>query len=54
MKDGDDIMAIGCSRGQIMSMEDVAFQPSAAINWTPTVTALGDGFKFLLDDGQTT
>ncbi len=54
MKDGDDIMAIGCSRGQIMSMEDVAFQPSAAINWTPTVTALGDGFKFLWDDGQTT
>lgn len=54
MKDGEDIMAIGCSRGQIMSMEDVAFQPAAAINWTPTVTALGDGFKFLWDDGQTT
>ena len=54
MKDGTDIMAIGCSRGQIMSMEDVAFQPAAAINWTPTVTALGDGFKFLWDDGQTT
>ena len=54
MKDGDDLMAIGCSRGQITSMENIAFQPAAAINWTPTITAEGDGFQLIMDDGQTT
>lgn len=52
MKDGDDMMMVGC-KGQIMSMEDVTFAPGAAINWTPTITALDNSLVFITDDGQT-
>lgn len=54
MKDGDDLMMIGCTRGQIMSMDAVTFAPADAIKWTPTITALGDGFQFVWDDGAHT
>ena len=52
MKDGDDAIAIGCEDGQIQSVASTTFAPNAAINWTPTITALGDGFKMIIDDGQ--
>lgn len=52
MKDGDDMIAIGCTDGQIMSMDDVNFQPESSIKWVPTITALGDGFQVIMDDGQ--
>lgn len=42
MKDGDDMMAIGCSYGQITAIDNVSFSPGSAINWTPTITAQGD------------
>ena len=49
MKDGDDMMMIGCSHGQVSAVENVSFAPGAAINWTPTITAMGDdGFKFIM------
>lgn len=54
MKDGDDMMAIGCTRGQVTKVENVAFKPGEAVTWTPTITALGDGFKLIIDDGQKT
>ena len=51
MKDGDDLMMIGCSNGQVTAVENVAFQPGAAINWTPTITATGDaGFKLIMKE----
>jgi len=50
MKDGDDLFAIGCSYGQVTAVEAVSFAPGAAINWTPTITAMGnDGFKFIME-----
>lgn len=51
MKDGDAMIAIGCTRGQVSAMDDVSFVPGAAINWTPTITALGEGFELILDEG---
>ena len=48
MKDGDDMMMIGCSNGQITAVDNVSFAPGAAINWTPTITAQGSGFKLIM------
>lgn len=52
MKDGDAMMMIGCSYGQVTAVNNVSFAPGSAINWTPTITAMGDdGFVFLMDEG---
>ena len=51
MKDGDTTVMIGCKDGQIQSVANTTFAPNAAINWTPTITALGDGFVMIVDDG---
>ena len=54
MKDGDDMMAIGCSYGQITAVDNVSFSPGAAINWTPTITGQGnDGWKLIMQEGST-
>ena len=50
MKDGDDMMAIGCSHGQVTAVDNVSFAPGSAINWTPTITAMGDdGFQLIME-----
>ena len=54
MKDDDDLIGLGCTNGQITAMDAVAFAPGSTINWTPTISALGDGWKLIMDDGQTT
>ena len=54
MKDGDEMIAIGCTKGQVSAVDNVTFAPNAAINWTPTITAMGTGFQMILDDGQKT
>ena len=48
MKDGDDMMMIGCTNGQVSAVDNVTFAPGAAINWIPTITAMGDGFKLIM------
>ena len=51
MKDGDDMMMIGCSYGQVSAVDNVTIAPGAAINWTPTITAMGDdGFKLIMKE----
>ena len=51
MKDGDDMMMIGCTNGQVSAVDNVSFAPGAAINWTPTITAMGDdGFKLIMKE----
>ena len=51
MKDGNDMMMVGCSYGQVSAVDDISFAPGAAINWTPTITAMGDdGFKLIFDE----
>lgn len=50
MKDGDDMMAIGCTQGQVTAVDNVSFAPGSAINWTPTITAMGDdGFQLIME-----
>ena len=54
MKDGDDMMMIGCSYGQVSAVDNVSFAPGSAINWTPTITAMGDdGFVLIMEEGAT-
>ena len=51
MKDGDDMIMIGCTHGQVSAVESVTFAPGSAINWTPTITAMGDdGFKIIMKE----
>lgn len=51
MKDGDDMIMIGCTHGQVSAVESVTFAPGSAINWTPTITAMGDdGFKLIMKE----
>ena len=52
MKDGDDMMMIGTTKGYITELGEVAFQPNAAITWNATITA--DKWRILKDDGQVT
>ena len=50
MKDGDDMLAIGCTHGQVTAVDNVSFAPGSAINWTPTITAMGDdGFQLIME-----
>ena len=48
MKDGDDLIGIGCSNGQVTAVDNVSFAPNNAINWIPTITALEAGFKLIM------
>ena len=48
MKDGDDMIMIGCSEGQITAVENINFAPTGAINWVPTITAQGSGGMALI------
>lgn len=54
MKDDDDAIAIGCTKGQITAMDAVTFAPGSTINWVPTITAQDEGWVIITDDGQTT
>ncbi|MBP3881823.1 MAG: hypothetical protein J6E40_06585 [Lachnospiraceae bacterium] len=47
MKDGDDMIMIGCSRGQVSAVDNVTFAPGDVISWKPTITAMGDGFHLI-------
>lgn len=50
MKDGDDMIMIGCSRGQVSAVDNVTFAPGDVISWTPTITAMGDGFRLIANE----
>jgi hypothetical protein len=52
MKDGDSMIAIGCENGQVTAVDNVTFAPNSAINWVPTITALDEGFKMIVDEGD--
>lgn len=54
MKDDDDMMMLGTSKGQIDSMDAITFAPGESINWKPTIKGLDAGWKIIMDDGQTT
>ena len=52
MKDGDDMIMIGCTKGQVTAVENVTFAPTAAINWVPTITALDGSMKLITEKGD--
>lgn len=52
IKDDDDMIMIGTTKGYISELGEVAFQPDAAITWNPTITA--DKWTIKKDDGQKT
>lgn len=51
MKDGDDMIIIGCTKGQITALENLTFQPGSAISWTPTITVLENTLKWISTAG---
>lgn len=52
MVDGDDVLAFGCSEGQISVSDNVSFAPGDAIEWPFEVTAMGDtGMVFIKTAG---
>ena len=52
MKDGDDMIIIGCTKGQITALENLTFQPGSAISWTPTITVLENTLKMISTAGS--
>ena len=50
IKDGDDMIMIGTTKGYISELGEVAFQPNAAITWQATIVA--DKWTIMKDDGQ--
>ena len=51
MKDGNDVMAVGMSNGQITAVDAITFAPENTINWTPTITAQEGGLHFISEEG---
>ena len=50
IKDDDDMIMIGTTKGFITELAEVAFQPDSAITWNPTISA--DKWTIMKDDGQ--
>lgn len=51
MKDGDDTMAIGMSKGQITAVDSITFAPGNAIIWNPTISVLDNSAQFISEEG---
>ena len=52
MKDGDDMIMLGTTKGIVTEVDDVTFSPTEAITWTATIEAAS--WVFMKDDGQLT
>lgn len=52
MKDGDDAMLLGTSKGIVRDLDTVGFKPTDAISWGITIEAAS--WTFTKDDGQLT
>lgn len=52
MKDGDDTIMLGTSKGIVREVDDISFSPTEAITWTATIEAAS--WTFMKDDGQVT
>lgn len=51
MKDGDDAMLLGTSKGIVRDLDTVGFKPTDAIEWGITIESAS--WTFTKDDGQT-
>ena len=52
MKDGDDMLMLGTTKGIVRDVGDIAFAPTEGITWEATIEAAA--WTFLKDDGQVT
>ena len=52
MKDSDDLIFLGTSRGIVREVSDITMSPTEAIVWEATIEA--DSWTFIKDDGQVT
>ena len=52
MKDGDDLIFLGTTRGIVREVGDVTMSPTEAIVWEATIEA--DSWTLIKDDGQVT
>ena len=52
MKDGDDMLMLGTTKGIIRDVDDISFSPTEAITWGATIEAAS--WTFMKDDGQLT
>ena len=52
MKDGEDMIFLGTTKGIITDLDDISFSPTEAIVWAPTIEAAA--WTFTKDNGQTT
>ena len=52
MKDGDDEIMLGTSKGIIRDIDDISFSPTEAIVWNATIEAAS--WTLIKDDGQLT
>lgn len=50
MKDGDDMLMLGTSKGIVRDIDDITFSPTDAIVWNATIEAAS--WTFAKDDGQ--
>ena len=50
MKDGEDMLLLGCEKGIVRDLDDITFSPTEAITWTATIEAAS--WVFMKDDGQ--
>ena len=51
MKDGDDTIMLGTSKGIVREVDDISFSSTEAITWNATIEAAS--WTFMKDDGQT-
>ena len=51
MKDGDDVMALAMTDGQITAVEALTFAPEDSITWKPTITVLNNSLRFISEEG---
>lgn len=52
MRDGDDMLLLGTSKGIVREVGDITFSPTEAITWEATIEAAS--WTLVKDDGQTT
>lgn len=52
MKDGDDMIMLGCTNGFVTTLDDITFAPGSPITWNATISS--DCWDFVMDDGQKT
>ena len=52
MRDGDDVLMLGTSKGIVREVGDITFAPTDAIVWEATIEAAS--WTFVKDDGQVT